>query len=116
MAKISRLCCDGLAICHEKSIELTRQLCSGLAAAHEAGMVHRDIKPPMSCSMGGAERIMDFDCRTHLTSCGPTKPQEHRHTWRPNSYAASRPPPPVTFMPSVSCCMKSSPDTGFRIR
>jgi serine/threonine protein kinase len=42
-------------------LQIARQLCRGLAAVHEAGIIHRDIKPPNIMILpNGVVKLMDF--------------------------------------------------------
>ena len=42
-------------------LQIAKQLCRGLAAVHEAGIVHRDIKPPNIMVLpNGVVKLMDF--------------------------------------------------------
>jgi serine/threonine-protein kinase len=42
-------------------LQIAKQLCRGLAAVHEAGIVHRDIKPPNIMVLpSGVVKLMDF--------------------------------------------------------
>jgi serine/threonine protein kinase len=52
----------------EHAFELSLQVASGLAALHEAGIVHRDVKPPnVMLDKKGIAHLMDFDiAKQHL--------------------------------------------------
>jgi len=42
-------------------LQIAKQLCRGLAAVHEAGIIHRDIKPPNIMVLpNGVVKLMDF--------------------------------------------------------
>ena len=50
---------------------LVQHVCLALHAAHEAGVVHRDIKPPnLFLTADGVWKVLDFGVSTMLTSAG----------------------------------------------
>ncbi|MGA7991179.1 MAG: protein kinase [Thermoanaerobaculia bacterium] len=49
------------AVALAPGLQIAKQLCRGLAAVHEAGIVHRDIKPPNIMVLpNGVVKVMDF--------------------------------------------------------
>jgi serine/threonine-protein kinase len=49
------------AIALSPGLQIAKQLCRGLAAVHEAGIIHRDIKPPNIMVLpNGLVKLMDF--------------------------------------------------------
>jgi eukaryotic-like serine/threonine-protein kinase len=49
------------AISLSPGLQIAKQLCRGLAAVHEAGIIHRDIKPPNIMVLpNGVVKLMDF--------------------------------------------------------
>ncbi|HSB63753.1 MAG TPA: protein kinase [Thermoanaerobaculia bacterium] len=49
------------AIALSPGLQIAKQLCRGLAAVHEAGIIHRDIKPPNIMVLpNGVVKLMDF--------------------------------------------------------
>ena len=49
------------AVALSPGLQIAKQLCRGLAAVHEAGIVHRDIKPPNIMVLpNGVVKLMDF--------------------------------------------------------
>jgi HAMP domain-containing protein len=49
------------ALALSPGLQIAKQLCRGLAAVHEAGIIHRDIKPPNIMVLpNGLVKLMDF--------------------------------------------------------
>ena len=49
------------ALALSPGLQIAKQLCRGLAAVHEAGIIHRDIKPPNIMVLpNGVVKLMDF--------------------------------------------------------
>ena len=67
------------------ALRIMRQVASGLMAAHEAGVVHRDLKPPNIMIEGDNAVIMDFGIAR--SSGSVTMPSAASGIWRASSLA-----------------------------
>jgi len=54
-------------------LQIAKQLCRGLAAVHEAGILHRDVKPPNIMVLpNGVVKLMDFGIARPSAGIDPT--------------------------------------------
>ena len=59
-------------------LQIAKQLCRGLGAVHEAGIIHRDIKPPNIMVLpNGVVKLMDFGIARPTEGIDPTGEAGH---------------------------------------
>jgi eukaryotic-like serine/threonine-protein kinase len=60
------------AVALSPGLQIAKQLCRGLAAVHEAGIIHRDIKPPNIMVLpNGVVKVMDFGIASAAEGADP---------------------------------------------
>jgi serine/threonine-protein kinase len=60
------------AVALSPGLQIAKQLCRGLAAVHEAGIIHRDIKPPNIMVLpNGVVKLMDFGIASTAEGADP---------------------------------------------
>ncbi len=60
------------AVALSPGLQIAKQLCRGLAAVHEAGIIHRDIKPPNIMVLpNGVVKVMDFGIASATEGADP---------------------------------------------
>jgi len=60
------------AVALSPGLQIAKQLCRGLAAVHEAGIIHRDIKPPNIMVLpNGVVKLMDFGIASAAEGADP---------------------------------------------
>ena len=66
------------ALALSPGLQIAKQLCRGLAAVHEAGIIHRDIKPPNIMVLpNGLVKLMDFGIARTAEGTDPASRGEH---------------------------------------
>ena len=82
------------ALALSPGLQIAKQLCRGLAAVHEAGIIHRDIKPPNIMVLpNGLVKLMDFGIARTAEGADPATQRrpDRRHAVLHEPRAGGRP-------------------------